>query len=89
MGVIQISYSHRLVGVLQTVMQHNFFASLIMAAGGILAFHYSMVTKTAGCPIVLAEGLSQTGKSTALKVALALFGKCKYTYTASSTCPLP
>ena len=48
-------------------MKHNFYPAMIMAAGGILSLHYSTVT-------VLGEGRSQTGKSTAVLVALALLG---------------
>ncbi len=65
---------YRLVQVLQIVMQHN-FPAIVMSAGIILALHYLTVVKSTGCPIVVAEGESQTGKSTALKVARALLGK--------------
>ena len=63
--------------MLQTVMQHNFFPSLFMCVGGILALHSVAVTKSrgcVGCPVVVAEGPSQTGKSTSLSVALSLLG---------------
>ena len=60
--------------MLQEVMVHNFFPAQIMAAGAILALHYVTIAKTVGCPVVLAAGPSQTGKSTSLIVALALLG---------------
>lgn len=67
---------HRLVEVLRIVMQHNFIPAMIMMAGAILSLHYVTVTKKSGCPIVVAEGMSQTGKSTALLVSLGLLGMC-------------
>ena len=48
-----------------------------MCAGTVLALHSHTVTKSRGsigCPVVVAEGKSQTGKSTCLSVALALLG---------------
>lgn len=58
-------------------MQHNFFPSLMMCAGTVSALHSHALTKSRGsigCPVVVAEGKSQTGKSTCLSVALALLG---------------
>ena len=43
-----------------------------MSAGAVLALHYTAVSTSVGCPIVVTEGPSQTGKST---YALALLGK--------------
>lgn len=60
--------------MLHIVMQHNFMPAMIMIAGAILSLHYVTITKTSGCPIIIAEGMSQTGKSTALLVALSLLG---------------
>lgn len=51
-----------------------------------LALHSHAVTKSRGsigCPVVVAEGKSQTGKSTCLSVALALLGM--FNVTCSST----
>ena len=55
-------------------MQHNFIPALILIAGAVVALHYITISKTTGCPIVIAEGMSQTGKSTALLIALGLIG---------------
>lgn len=37
-----------------------------------MSLHYSSIT---GCPTITAKGASQTGKSTAMKVALSIMGK--------------
>lgn len=56
-------------------MKHNFYPAMVLLAGAVVSFHYSVIAKTTGCPVVIAEGQSQTGKSTALQVALGLFGE--------------
>lgn len=41
--------------------------------------HYSKVIEMfSGCPIVVAMGPSETGKSTSIKAALAFSGNCVY-----------
>ena len=67
-------FAYRFVEILKRVMQHNFFPTLIMCAGAVLALHYTAVVKSAGCPIVVAEGPSHTGKSTSFSVGLAFLG---------------
>ena len=68
------SFLHTLVEDIRVVTQHNFFPSLLMAGGSVLALHYSTILQSGGCPIVVAQGCSETGKSTALRVGLSLFG---------------
>ena len=65
------SFLHTLV---EDIREHNFFPSLLMAGGSVLALHYSTILQSGGCPIVVAQGCSETGKSTALRVGLSLFG---------------
>lgn len=56
-------------------MQHNFMPAITFIASAVLSLHYvALSKKPTGCPIVVAEGMSQTGKSTALLVALGLLG---------------
>lgn len=67
--------NYRLVKLLQIAMQHNFMPAMIFIAGAVLSLHYTTISKKpTGCPIVIAEGMSQTGKSTALLIALGLLG---------------
>jgi len=64
-----------LVATLEIISKHNFHSSLLIIAGMIMAFHYSKIKELyGGCPIVVAMGPSETGKSTAIRAALALFG---------------
>jgi hypothetical protein len=61
--------------MLQIVMQHNFFPAITFISSVVLCLHYKTLSKKpTGCPIVVAEGKSQTGKTTALLVALGLLG---------------
>ena len=72
-------------------LKHNYISSLLVIAGGVLALHYKTLTKVyAGCPVVVCVGPSETGKSTAIKAALSLFGlyfnslvHCDHAYTMS------
>ena len=71
----------KVVALLKITMQHNFYASLLMMAGCIMSLHYkSIVNRFNGCPSIVAEGPSETGKSTALKVALTLTGESAWLY---------
>ena len=66
----------RLLFLLKVVMKHNFISSLFVIAGAIMAVHYTAVVRVnSGCPCLLALGPSETGKSTAIKVALSLAGE--------------
>ena len=66
---------HRAVKLLQAIMKHNFIASTLMVAGAVMTLHYSsLVQHSTGCPTIVAVGPSQSGKSTALRVALSIVG---------------
>ena len=57
-------------------MQHNFYASLLVVSGVALAFHYcTMAESSYGCPVVIAEGDPETGKTKSVHTALSLVGK--------------
>ena len=63
------------VQLLQSCLAHNFTAGLLVVSGMIMSFHYALVRELyGGCSIPVAMGLSETGKSTAIKMALGLFG---------------
>lgn len=65
----------RLLSVLKVVLKHNFINALLIIAGGVLALHYSAVIRvSSGCPMLIASGPSETGKSTAIKAALSITG---------------
>ena len=67
-----------LVNLLEIISKHNFKSSLMVIAGAIMAFHYSLIKDIyGGCPITVATGPSETGKSTAIRAALSLFGAHK------------
>ena len=67
----------RLLSLCRIALKHNYISSLLVIAGGVLALHYKTLTKVyAGCPVVVCVGPSETGKSTAIKAALSLFGMC-------------
>ena len=64
-----------LLSVLQIALRHNFISGLLVVAGSMMALHYSAVVKVnSGCPMVIASGASETGKSTAIKAALSITG---------------
>lgn len=64
-----------LIATLEIILKHNFLPGLIVVSGVIIAFHFSTVKEMfGGCPITVAIGESETGKSTMIKAALSLFG---------------
>ena len=65
---------HRAVELLHAIMKHNFIPAILMVAGGVMALHYSTIIQSNGCPTIIANGPSQTGKSTAMNVALSVMG---------------
>ena len=69
------SILHSIVQHLRVIMHHNFFPAILMAGGALMSLHYSAVVQGGGCPIVIAHGLAETGKSTAIRVGLSLFGE--------------
>ena len=56
-------------------MQHNFLPSLLMLGGMVASFHYYSM-KSGSCPIVIAVGELETGKSTVIRIAMSLVGEC-------------
>ena len=55
--------------------KHNAMSGLLTIVGVIMAFHYEHVLSLwGGCPIVVALGPPETGKSTAIVMGLALMG---------------
>ena len=65
----------KLVESLRIICKHNFIPALVVMASVVMSFHYSEVKNVwGGCPITVAIGESETGKSTAIRAALSLFG---------------
>lgn len=64
-----------LIATLEIILKHNFLPGLIVVSGVIMAFHFSTIKEMfGGCPITVAIGESETGKSTTIRAALSLFG---------------
>ena len=64
-----------LIATLEIILKHNFLPGLIVVSGAIMAFHFSTIKEMfGGCPITVAIGESETGKSTTIRAALSLFG---------------
>lgn len=60
---------------LKIVMKHNFNSAMLVLAGGIMTVHFQTVAKLfKGSPTILAVGPPETGKSTAVAVALGIAG---------------
>ena len=63
---------------LEQNLKHNFLSGLLMLGGALMYCHYNVVAeKLGGCPIVIGISPSETGKSTAIAVALRLYGMSK------------
>ena len=54
---------------------HNFIPALLIVASIVIAMHYCTL---GSCPVTIAYGPCQTGKSTAILIALSLIGKLKH-----------
>lgn len=64
-----------LVLTIENISKHNFIPTIMMIAGTLVSFHYETIVDTyGGCPITVAIGESETGKSTAIRAGLSLFG---------------
>ena len=60
---------------LKKVLQHNFFAGLLLIGACAMALHYeTILSKFLSCPVPIAFGPSGTGKTTALRCGLSLIG---------------
>ena len=65
----------KLMSLMEITLKHNYISSLLVLAGGVMSLHYSTLTATySGCPITVALGPAETGKTTAVKAALAITG---------------
>ena len=72
---LSTSALHELISMIESITKHNFVPSLLVIAGIALAFHYEAIVELyGGCPITVATGESETGKSTAIRAGLSLFG---------------
>ena len=72
---LSTSVLSRLLSLMRLSMKHNYISALLVLAGGVMALHYSTITTLfAGCPVVVALGPAETGKTTALKAALSITG---------------
>ncbi len=61
--------------LIRSISKHNLIPTLIIIAGAIQCFHFESVVDYFGhCPIPVACGEAETGKSTALQAGLSLFG---------------
>ena len=59
----------------ENISKHNFIPTLLVIGSCMAAFHFqTMVEAYSGCPIMVALGESETGKSTAIRAGLSLFG---------------
>ena len=66
-----------LLPTLEVCMKHNFIPILLVFAGAVMAFHYKkIISLYGGCSMVVSSGPSVTGKTTAIKVSISLFGCC-------------
>lgn len=60
---------------LKECLKHNFIPGLFVIAGAIMSFHYrQIVAMYGGCSVLVASGPAATGKTTAIKAGLSLFG---------------
>ena len=69
----------RTLPLIRIVLKHNFVSGLLVVAGCVMSLHYCVVISlNSGCPMIIATGESETGKSTAIKVAIFLTGTSGY-----------
>ena len=67
-------------------MGHNFYPAILAFWTGVMALHYAqLINKRGSCHISVLHGMSQTGKTTALQLALALFGCHHLTFYSHGT----
>ena len=77
---------HDLLGCRKVFLKNKFFSSPIVVAGAVMSIHYrTTVSMYGGFPIVLAEGPTETGKSTAMKAGLSLLGMSKTRFYVEGT----
>ena len=65
---------HQLIDAIGSIMGHNFYPAILALGSGVNALHYAqLINKRCNCHVPVLHGVSQTGKTTALQLALALF----------------
>ena len=64
-------HTSKVVELLRAIMKHNFLPAILIVAGGVM---YSTIIQSSGCPIIIANGPSQTKKSTSMNVVLPIMG---------------
>ena len=71
----------KLVDAMSTIMRHNFHPALLTLGAGVMLLHYSQLIRKRGhCHVPILYGISQTGKTSTLQFALALFGCHRLTF---------
>ena len=71
---------------MKIILNHNFYAGLMVMGSCIMALHYDMFLKAYyNCPIPIAFGPSGTGKTTALLCGLATVGSSARFFTSSAS----
>ncbi len=71
----------RVVQTMQIILRHNFVPGLLSLGAAVTLLHYSQLIRKRGhCHIPVLFGHSQTGKTTALQLALSLFGCNRKTF---------
>ena len=70
-----------LISALSTTMQHNFHPALLTLGAAVMVLHYAQLVRKRGhCHVPILYGRSQTGKTTALQCALAMFGCHRHSF---------
>ena len=65
----------KLYTICEIIAKHNFIPTLLIIGCSIQCFHFEcMIDSYGNCPIPVASGEAETGKSTALQAGLSLFG---------------
>lgn len=73
---LNIAPISQLVSLLKSTMKHKFVSSMLVLSGGIMALHYEKIREVfGGCPVIVAIGKPETGKSTTMKAVAALYGQ--------------
>ena len=71
---------------LRVCMKHNFDSSVVLIGATVMACHYQHIAaKYNGCPIPLAVGPAEAGKTTSILTALSLFGCSESAYYVKET----
>ena len=70
---LQPSVLHQLVDAMGSIMGNNFYPAVLALGSGVMALHYTqLINKRGHCHVPVLHGMSQTGKTTALQLALAI-----------------